>query len=118
MVSAPHGLRLMPAVLPRTLGRIRRFDLMLIFTGGIQYDKGVSWMSRLKVAVSDDGQTVMTRSQRPWGSALWNDTVTKPHDVGCDHATLDDAGNVWCVCRTARAHIQCTPRRSSVLTSY
>uniref|UniRef100_A0A7S2JLJ6 SMP-30/Gluconolactonase/LRE-like region domain-containing protein n=1 Tax=Haptolina brevifila TaxID=156173 RepID=A0A7S2JLJ6_9EUKA len=71
------------------------FELLLVFTAGTKYDTGGSWMSMLNVSVSDTGDEVMTRSQRLWGSSLWNDTVTKPHDVGCDHATLDDAGRVW-----------------------
>jgi len=49
----------------------------------------------LKVSISDSGNVVMTRSQRYWGASLWNDTLAKPRDVGCDHATLDDAGRVW-----------------------
>jgi len=71
------------------------FDLLLVFTAGAGYDKGESWMSMLRVSVSDTGGDVMTRSQRFWGASLWNDTIAKPRDAGCDHATLDDAGRVW-----------------------
>jgi len=71
------------------------FDVLLIFTAGMGYDTGASWMSMLKVSVSDTRRNVFTRSQTLWGTSLWNDTVTKPHDTGCDHAELDDAGNVW-----------------------
>lgn len=69
------------------------FDLLLIFTGGVGYDKGTSWMSMLKVSVSERDFTI--RDQRLWGASLWNDTVAKPHDAGCDHAMLDESGYVW-----------------------
>mmetsp|Transcript_52141 Transcript_52141/g.137097 ORF Transcript_52141/g.137097 Transcript_52141/m.137097 type:complete len:461 (+) Transcript_52141:32-1414(+) len=71
------------------------FDLMLVFTKGMEYDTGASWISKLKVSVSADGLGVTIKSMGYWGTSLWNDTVAKPHDVGCDHAFLDDAGHVW-----------------------
>jgi len=71
------------------------FDVLLVFTAGMGYVKGTSWMSMLRVSVSDTRRAVFTKSQRLWGASLWNDTVTKPNDVGCDHAELDEAGNVW-----------------------
>ena len=45
-------------------------------------------MSMLKVSVSERDFTI--RDQRLWGASLWNDTVAKPHDAGCDHAMLDE----------------------------
>lgn len=81
-----------------------RFELLLVFTAGTGYEKGASWMSMLKVSVSDDGAEAVTRSQRLWGASLWNDTVAKPMDVGCDHATLDDAGRVWCARLSSAQH--------------
>lgn len=61
----------------------------------MEYDTGASWISKLKVSVSADGLGVTIKSMGYWGTSLWNDTVAKPHDVGCDHAFLDDAGHVW-----------------------
>jgi hypothetical protein len=51
-------------------------------------------MSKIKLSVDEHG-AVKTTSQKLWGESLWNSTVTAPHDVGCDHAFIDAADNVW-----------------------
>jgi len=70
------------------------FDIILVFTKGMGYTKGGSWMSKIVVTVTDTG-TPVTNSQHYWGTSLWNETVAAPNDVGCDHAFLDEAGMVW-----------------------
>lgn len=80
------------------------FDLMLVFTGGAMFDKGVSSLNKLQVEVKRTHQpvtrkeklTVRSTSSAPFGQQLWNHTVDKPSDVGCDHAWLDDSKKyVW-----------------------
>jgi hypothetical protein len=75
-------------------------DLLLVFTKGMGYDRGTSWISKLTVKVGEEGSgdpPVKSLKQDYWGQSLWNDTITdhKKHDVGCDHATFDESGNIW-----------------------
>merc|ERR1711972_907227 len=78
----------------------KSFDLFLLFTGKGTFDQGDSSIYRLRVQVSTggaDGDKVKVLTSRPWGVDLWQKTVQSPeHDVGVDHAWIDDEGqHVW-----------------------
>eukprot|EP00932_Pfiesteria_piscicida_P000547 SRR837773.10533.p1 GENE.SRR837773.10533~~SRR837773.10533.p1 ORF type:complete len:366 (-),score=128.40 SRR837773.10533:50-988(-) len=78
-----------------------KFDMFLLYTGKGTFDQGDSEIYRLKLQVSFDGKLgkspyIQTLAKEPWGTDLWQKTVQKPHDVGVDHAWVDDDGKyVW-----------------------
>jgi hypothetical protein len=81
-----------------------QFDLLLVFTGGAMFDTGVSSINKMQVKVTRKKQPITGKlevkvaslADAPFGAQLWNDTVAKPSDVGCDHAWLDDSKKyVW-----------------------
>jgi len=70
------------------------FDLLLLFTGGAGFDQGVSSMHKLKVKTLLDD--VQVQSMVPFATDLWNVTVKEPHDIGLDHAWVDDTKKlIW-----------------------
>jgi len=75
------------------------FDLFLLFTGKGTFDAGDSSIYKLRMEVSRDGleaTSVRTLQREPWGAELWQKSVQAPHDVGVDHAWIDDDGrHVW-----------------------
>jgi hypothetical protein len=77
------------------------FDLFLLFTGKSTFDAGDSSIYRLRVEVSRGGTASAAASvgvvrSEPWGADLWKQSVQAPHDVGVDHAWIDDDGrHVW-----------------------
>jgi len=75
------------------------FDLFLLFTGKGTFDAGDSSIYKLRMEVSHQGTksaSVRTVKTEPWGSDLWQKSVQAPHDVGVDHAWIDDDGKyVW-----------------------
>jgi len=75
------------------------FDLFLLFTGKGTFDAGDSSIYKLRMEVSRQGNKkaeVKTVKREPWGAELWQKSVQAPHDVGVDHAWIDDDGrHVW-----------------------
>jgi len=79
------------------------FDIFLLFTGQGTFDKGDSEVYKIQLQVDHLGgldskpKFVKTLSKAEWGTDLWKKTVEKPdHDVGVDHAWIDDDGKyVW-----------------------
>jgi len=92
--GAVHGLKIGKTDASNPM----RFDLFLLFTGKGTFDKGDSAIFKLKVTAMPQvkGNTVRTESSTAWGTDLWQRSVAKPHDVGVDHAWIDDDGKyVW-----------------------
>jgi hypothetical protein len=76
------------------------FDMFLLFTGQATFDKGDSSVFKLKVKMTHLGKgkgSVETLQMNAWGQDLWRKSVAKPaHDVGVDHAWIDDDGKyIW-----------------------
>ena len=80
------------------------FDALLVFTGGMKFDSGESSMKKVhcKVSVDSDGKKDMqVVASIPFAQQLFEDSVgphnmTSGHDVGGDHAWVDDTGKyVW-----------------------
>merc|ERR1712039_51730 len=68
-------------------------------TGKGTFDAGDSSIFKLRMEVSRGGPksaSVRTLHREPWGAELWQMSVSGPHDVGVDHAWIDDDGkHVW-----------------------
>jgi len=75
------------------------FDMLLVMTGGADFDKGESSIRRLKVVVKegifDKKKTVTTVESAPFGVDLTKDSIPEGFDAGCDHAWVDESGHVW-----------------------
>ena len=79
-----------------------KLDMFLMYTGKDTFDAGDSEIYKIQLQVSFEGkfggQTpyVKTLTKVPWATNLWQKTLQKPHDVGVDHAWVDDDGKyVW-----------------------
>lgn len=76
-------------------------DLFLVYTGGSDFTRGVSWIRKVTIHLNRRNGTDATQSiiaDAPWGSDLWEDTIANhsTQDVGCDHAWMDlSKQNVW-----------------------
>jgi hypothetical protein len=72
------------------------FDMLLVFTGGLDFDKGESSIKKLKVTVKKEPlkqeKSVKTVSSAPFGVDLWKNSVPVGFDAGCDHAWVDGSG--------------------------
>jgi len=75
------------------------FDALLVFTGGMKFDNGESSMKKIrcKVSMGPGGKKDMqVTATTQFAQQLFVDTVTPGHDVGGDHAWVDDTGKyVW-----------------------
>jgi len=75
------------------------FDLFLMYTGGATFDGGHSMLRKINVQVSktsDGPKRIKTLTSEAFGEELFKDTVPPGHDVGGDHAWVDESGKyVW-----------------------
>merc|ERR1712166_1293289 len=75
------------------------FDALLVFTGGMKFDSGESSMKKIrcKVSIGPNGKKDMqVTTTTQFAQQLFQDSVTPGHDVGGDHAWVDDTGKyVW-----------------------
>lgn len=70
------------------------FEMLLIFTGKGTFDRGDSsiWKTRINVFGEGKDTKVHTLGTDAWGTDLTKKSVQSPHDVGVDHAWLDETG--------------------------
>jgi hypothetical protein len=76
------------------------FDMFLLFTGKGTFDNGDSSIYKMKIKMDHLGNgkgKAQTLVMNAWGKDLWQKSVEKPaHDVGVDHAWIDDDGKyIW-----------------------
>jgi hypothetical protein len=72
-----------------------RFQLILLYTGGADFNEGVSHLEEVYVEY-DRVNAPKTFNRKDWGSQLWNDTVRLPQDVGLDHCHVEPSQDyVW-----------------------
>jgi hypothetical protein len=72
-----------------------RFQLILLYTGGVDFNEGVSHLEEVFVEYDRVGAP-QTFDRKDWGAQLWDDTVVLPQDVGLDHCWVDPSQqHVW-----------------------
>lgn len=72
-----------------------RFKLILLYTGGVDFNEGVSHLEEVFVEY-DRVNAPQTFDRKDWGTQLWDDTVVLPQDVGLDHCWVDPSQQyVW-----------------------
>eukprot|EP00931_Biecheleriopsis_adriatica_P035520 TRINITY_DN20446_c0_g1_i2.p1 TRINITY_DN20446_c0_g1~~TRINITY_DN20446_c0_g1_i2.p1 ORF type:complete len:450 (+),score=62.09 TRINITY_DN20446_c0_g1_i2:82-1431(+) len=74
------------------------FDMFLLYTGKGTFDDGDSSIYKLRVttSISDGKGQVAVESSARWGTDLWEKSTAAGHNVGVDHAWVDDTGKyVW-----------------------
>jgi len=75
-----------------------QFDLLLVFTGGAQFIGGESSMKKLRLRVTGHGDSrqVKVLRSRPFATDLFTKLPAPGHDVGGDHAWVDQTKKwVW-----------------------
>ena len=84
------------------------FDLFLMYTGGATFDGGHSMLRKINVQVSktsDGPKHIKTLTSEAFGEELFKDTVPPGHDVGGDHAWVDESGGL---ASALHLHLHCT----------
>lgn len=97
-VGAVHGMTVGNTLSIQDSGN-GEFDALLVFTGGMKFDEGESSMKKIhcKVSTTPGGvKDMQVIKSTAFATQLFQDTVTPGHDVGGDHAWVDDTKkHVW-----------------------
>lgn len=91
-MGAVHGFKIGKDVASNS------FDMFLLYTGKGTFDDGDSSIYKMRVTtgVKNGHGQVTVESSMSWGTDLWQKSTTPGHNVGVDHAWIDDTGNhVW-----------------------
>lgn len=97
-VGAVHGMTVGNTYSVDETGQNGEFDALLVFTGGMKFDQGESSMKKIRCKVSsvDGVKDMQVINSAPFAVELFEDTVTPGHDIGGDHAWVDDTRkHVW-----------------------
>lgn len=73
-----------------------KFEIFLVFTGGMSFTAGDSSMYKLTVQVDKVNMRLQTLSSKPFGQDLFSKLPALGQDAGGDHAWVDDTREwVW-----------------------